>query len=54
MAEQTNYSSDIAFTPTVKAAQERKGSRDTYANVEHEGGWETRIVPQLAQLIGCS
>jgi hypothetical protein len=51
MAEQTNYSSDIAFTPTVKAVQERKGSRDTYANVEHEGGWETRIVPQLAQFI---
>ncbi|MGA8706101.1 MAG: pyridoxamine 5'-phosphate oxidase family protein [Steroidobacteraceae bacterium] len=51
MPEETVYSSDIAFTPTVKAVQQRKGSRDTYANIEHEGGWETRIVPQLAQFI---
>jgi uncharacterized protein len=50
MSGQT-YSSDIAFTPTVKAIQERKGSRDTYANLEREGSWETRIVPPLAQFI---
>jgi len=50
MSEQS-YSSDVAFTPTVKAIQERKGSRDTYANIEREGSWETRIVPQLAQFI---
>ena len=38
-------SSDVAFTPTVKAIQARKGSRDAYRRVEERGGWETRITP---------
>ena len=29
--------SDIAFTPTVKAIQARKGSRAAYAKLEHHG-----------------
>lgn len=39
------YSSDVAFTPSVKAVQERKGSRQGYARIEERGGWRTRITP---------
>ena len=45
------FSSDVAFTPTVKAVQARKGSRTSYARVEEKGGWETRIPPDLAAFI---
>lgn len=45
------YSSDIAFTPTVKAIQTRKGSRSSYSRMEQEGSWETRITPVLEQFI---
>ncbi|MBB4200494.1 hypothetical protein GGD83_004323 [Rhodoblastus sphagnicola] len=44
-------SSDVAFTPSVKAVQARKGSRRAYAHVEAEGGWPTRITPDLADFI---
>jgi hypothetical protein len=44
-------SSDIAFTPTVKTIQSRKGSRTAYAMVEASGGWETTITPDLAAFI---
>jgi len=44
-------SSDVAFTPTVKAVQARKGSREAYRRVEQRGGFETRITPELAQFI---
>jgi len=45
------YSSDVAFTPTVKAIQTRKGSRRGYASREQRGSWETRITPELAAFI---
>jgi len=45
------YSSDVAFTPTVKAIQERKGSRKPYARMEGNGSWQTRITPKLAGFI---
>jgi hypothetical protein len=45
------YCSDVAFTPTVKAVQARKGSRAAYGRVEERGGWETRITPELAPFI---
>jgi predicted pyridoxine 5'-phosphate oxidase superfamily flavin-nucleotide-binding protein len=46
------YSSDVAFTPTVKEIQSRKGSRRAYARMEESGSWETRISPDLAEFIG--
>jgi hypothetical protein len=46
-----SYSSDVAFTPAVKAAQTRKGSRSTYAAVEDRGGWPTRITADVAEFI---
>jgi len=45
------YSSDVAFTPAVKAIQARKGSRAAYARMEARGGWETRITAELAEFI---
>lgn len=44
-------SSDIAFTPSVKAIQSRKGSRAAYAQQEESGGWETRITEDLRAFI---
>jgi len=46
-----SYSSDVAFTPSVKAIQARKGSRRGYANMEQRGSWETRIASDLAAFI---
>ncbi len=45
------YSSDIAFTPAVKAAQARNGSRHAYARMEEKGSWQTRITPDLTRFI---
>ncbi len=39
--------SDIAFTPSAKAAQEKRGSRSAYAKMEQRGGWQDRITPEL-------
>ena len=46
-----SYSSDVAFTPTVKAVQTRRGSRRAYARMEEGGSWKTRITPDLAEFI---
>src|SRR5215831_14381934 len=45
------YPSDVAFTPAVKAVQERKGSRQIYARMEESGSWDTRIGPALGAFI---
>jgi uncharacterized protein len=45
------YSSDLAFTPSVKAVQSRKGSRRAYARMEEGGSWQTRITADLASFI---
>ncbi|KUM25274.1 pyridoxamine 5'-phosphate oxidase [Mesorhizobium loti] len=45
------FTSDVAFTPTVKAIQSRKGSRESYARVEERGGWRAAITPDLATFI---
>ena len=44
-------SSDIAFTPAVKAEQERRGSRAAYAHMEEKGGWPTTVTPELAAFL---
>jgi hypothetical protein len=43
--------SDIAFTPSVKAIQARKGSRDAYRRMEEKGGWRQEITDELAAFI---
>jgi uncharacterized protein len=45
------HSSDVAFTPSVKAVQARKGSRAAYQRMEERGSWQNRITPDLAAFI---
>ena len=45
------FSSDVAFTDSVKAVQARKGSREANARMEEAGGWETAITPDLAAFL---
>jgi len=44
-------SSDVAFTPAVKAVQERRGSRKAYQRIENKGGWRTTVTPELAEFL---
>lgn len=43
--------SDVAFTPSVKAMQERCGSRKQYARMEDAGGFATAITDDLTSFI---
>ncbi len=47
----TSHTSDVAFSPAVKAAQSRLGSRGGYARMEQKGGWRNTITEELAQFI---
>ena len=51
MTTTQSYSSDVAFTPAVKATQARKGSRGGYAHMEDGGGFRTEIDEALAAFI---
>jgi predicted pyridoxine 5'-phosphate oxidase superfamily flavin-nucleotide-binding protein len=51
MSDVPAYSSDVAFTPAVKAIQARKGSREAYASQEARGGWRTEIDENLAAFL---
>ncbi len=44
-------SSDIAFTPAVKAVQQRRASRDHYARLEAQGGFRTEIDADLTEFL---
>ncbi len=46
-----HFPSDVAFTPTVKAEQARRGSRAAYARMERGSGWETTVTPELAEFL---
>jgi predicted pyridoxine 5'-phosphate oxidase superfamily flavin-nucleotide-binding protein len=48
------YPSDIAFTPTVKAFQARRGSRKAYARMESTRGWSTAISDDLARFLSAA
>jgi uncharacterized protein len=41
-------SSDVAFSPAVKAIQGKRGSREHFQKAEARGGWSTTITPDLA------
>jgi predicted pyridoxine 5'-phosphate oxidase superfamily flavin-nucleotide-binding protein len=51
MSDVDTYSSDVAFTPAVKAIQTRKGSREGYAGMENRGGFRTEIDENLAAFL---
>jgi hypothetical protein len=44
-------SSDVAFTASVKAVQERRGSRQAYRQIAEKGGWCTTVTPELAAFL---
>ena len=46
--------SSIAYTPAVKAAQDQRGSRRTYAKMEERGEqrpWEDTVTAELAEFV---
>ena len=45
------YTSDIAFTPSVKALQEKYHSRHSYARMEETRGWQSEVTPVLEQFL---
>jgi predicted pyridoxine 5'-phosphate oxidase superfamily flavin-nucleotide-binding protein len=45
------FPSDVAFTPAVKAVQQRKGSRNGYARMEKGRGWRTTVTADLAEFL---
>jgi hypothetical protein len=51
MSNKLKYTSDIAFTPSVKAIQEKFHSRNSYATMEKIGGWQSEITEQLTHFL---
>jgi uncharacterized protein len=47
----SEIASDIAFTPSVKAEQTRRGSRSGYERMERHGGWPTTVSEDLAAFL---
>src|SRR6201982_3745158 len=45
------FPSDVAFTPAVKAVQEFKGSRGSYARMEKGRGWRATVTPDLGDFL---
>ncbi|HEY3595840.1 MAG TPA: pyridoxamine 5'-phosphate oxidase family protein [Polyangiaceae bacterium] len=45
------YSSDVAFSPSVKEVQAERGSRGAYARVEQNGGFETEVDDRLRTIL---
>ena len=44
--------SDIGFTPTVKAMQAKRGSREQYRRYEQRGGWRAEVDADLVAFLG--
>lgn len=44
-------SMDVAFSPSVKQAQARKGSRESYERTAQRGGFESSVTPELAAFL---
>jgi predicted pyridoxine 5'-phosphate oxidase superfamily flavin-nucleotide-binding protein len=51
MTHPTKPSSDVAFSPAVKAIQARRGSRSAYARQEESGGFETEVNGDLRDFL---
>ena len=47
----TTPTSDVAFTPAVKAIQTRRGSRDHYRPMEERGGFRSAIDDRLMEAL---
>jgi hypothetical protein len=51
MTGANKLSSDVAFTPAVKAIQTRKRLRRVYRNMEQRGSWPIPISADLAAFV---
>ncbi|MEZ5739948.1 MAG: pyridoxamine 5'-phosphate oxidase family protein [Burkholderiaceae bacterium] len=51
MSEASPLPSDLAFSATVKAIQQRKGSRAAYAKMEAAGSWPSRLSDDMKYVI---
>ena len=47
----TQPTSDLAFTPAVKAWQARLGSRAGYARMAEKKDWQDKVTPELAAFL---
>jgi len=47
----SGFPSDVAFTPSVKDIQSRRGSRKIYEKIEARGGFQTKITEDLAAFL---
>ncbi len=47
----TQPTSDLAFTPAVKAWQTRLGSRAGYARMAEKKDWQDKVTPELAAFL---
>ena len=47
----SSSSTDVAFTPSLKSLQDRRGSRGAYVRMEEKGGFATKIDDGLAAFI---
>lgn len=45
------YTSDIVFTPKVKEIQEKYNSRNSYARMEQQSGWNSKVTHELQQFL---
>jgi hypothetical protein len=45
------YSSDVAFSDTVKRVQAERGSRAAYARMEKNGGFRTEVTDELRDFL---
>ena len=51
MLDLSRPASDIAFSPSVKAFQSARGSREAAQDMDDAGAWPRRITPDLAAFI---
>jgi predicted pyridoxine 5'-phosphate oxidase superfamily flavin-nucleotide-binding protein len=52
MSDSSSGPTAVAFTPSVREVQARKGSRAAYAKWEEStGGWKNRVTPELAAFL---
>ncbi|HWV96651.1 MAG TPA: pyridoxamine 5'-phosphate oxidase family protein [Xanthobacteraceae bacterium] len=51
MSDNDSTIGDVAFSPAVKAIQERKGSRESYTQIERERGWRAEVDDNLAAFL---
>lgn len=49
--QQKIFTSDIAFTSTIKALQEHYGSRKAYARMESKRGWANELSPPIIDFV---